>query len=119
MESGIRISWGKMVPGREQRALDLFAEVMTYFGKKVANEELSYFEPFLVRTADLEIETGFIIIKGPAEKVARMVEEDEYRTYLDMGFYLLQHFRVDTLLVGDALLGQIALSSKVRELLKI
>ena len=119
MEKGFRITWGRLVPGREQQALDTFADVMTYFGKKMADGKVTYFEPFFVRTGDFEEELGFMIIKGPAQEITQILEEEDYLTLLDKGFYVVSHLKVDYLTVGDGIGEQIARGAKTRELLKI
>lgn len=118
-ERGIRIKWGKLVPGREKQAIDLFTDVMTFFGKKMADDKITYFEPFFVRTADFDVETGFMIFKGPVDPVSKILEEEEYLTLLDRAYYVVEHLQVDYLLVGEGINKQLERSAKVRELLKI
>jgi hypothetical protein len=114
MESGIRISWGKIVPGRETEALGLFDEVMTYFGKKLEKKEITYFEPFFVRTADQEEETGFVIFKGAVPEIFKIMEDEEYLTLLSKAYYTVTHFKVDFLVVGDGIVKQLERTNKVR-----
>ena len=118
METAIRIKWGKLVPGRERVGLDVFAEVTTYFGKKLADGKLTFFAPFLVRSSDFDEEQGFIIVKGPEAEITKMVQEDEYLTLLSKGIYVTQHLKVDYLLVDEALGAQIERTSKVLDSLK-
>lgn len=119
METGLRIQWGKIVPGRESQAMDLFADVTTYFGKKLADGKITYFEPFFVRTSDMDLETGFMIFKGPQEEIAKIVEDEDYLAYLSTAYYVLEHLKVDYLAVGEGIGKQLERSAKVRAALKI
>src|SRR6266508_3701309 len=65
MEIGLYIKFGKLVPGREEKAIDLFGEAIEYFGEKMAIGWLTFFEPFFFQTSDREEETGFFVLKGP------------------------------------------------------
>ena len=119
METAIRFTWGKLVPGRETEALDLFADVTTYFGKKMADAKVTYFEPFLLKTGDFNLEQGFMIVKGPAEDIALIEQEEEYHINVGKAFYLLEHFKVDYLEVDEGISQQLERSAKVRAQLKI
>ncbi|MEX2557730.1 MAG: hypothetical protein WEB06_19125 [Actinomycetota bacterium] len=119
METAIRFTWGKLVPGREAQALDLFADVTTYFGKKMADAKVTYFEPFLLKTGDFNQEQGFMIVKGPAEEIARIEQDEEYDSNLGKAHYLLEHFKVDYLVVGEGIGEELERGAKVRTLLKI
>jgi hypothetical protein len=54
MEIGLLIKRGAPVPGRETQAIDVFSEGTEYFGKKLAEGTITFFEPFLFGTGDLE-----------------------------------------------------------------
>ena len=114
MEAGIRISWGGLVPGREAAATEVFMEAISYFGTKVANKSLSYFEPFFLGTGDHDEEAGFLVLKGPVAEVFRVIEEEEYQNLLSKSYLLVNHLKVDMLTVGDGITSVIERSAKVR-----
>jgi hypothetical protein len=93
--------------------------VVTYFGKKMADEKITFFEPYFVRTGDLENEVGFFIVKGRDEEIAKLVLDEEYLKLVERGFYCVEHLTVDYLTVGEGIGQQLARAEKVRELLKI
>jgi len=114
MEAGLRLSWGSIIPGREREAFELFDYAMRYLDGKKTSGAVTYFEPFFVRTTDQEYEQGFIILKGPVAEIFKLMEEDEYLTLLSKAYYLLNHFKVDILTVGEGIVAQLDRSAKVR-----
>jgi hypothetical protein len=114
MEHGLLIKWGALVPGREAQAIDLFAEGTEYFGKKLAEGAITFFEPFFFGSGDLEEWQGAFFIKGPVDKVFAMIQEEGYLYLMDKAFYLVEHLTVHHLTVGSAVTDQLVRSAKVR-----
>jgi hypothetical protein len=114
MEIGLIIRYGKLVPGREAQAIELFAESSAYFAGKVSEKVLTYFEPFFLATSDLEEESGFFILKGSAPEVFKLMEEEKYRLLMQKGFMLVEHLRQDILTVGEEIPLQLERAAKVR-----
>lgn len=113
MEIGLLIRYGKLVTGRETQAMELFQESTAYFQRKLSEGVITYFEPFFLKTSDLEEETGFFIIKGPAPEVFRLMEEEEYLRLMDKATVLVEHMRADILTVGEGIPAQFERSMKV------
>jgi hypothetical protein len=114
MEVGLFIRYGKLVPGREKEAIDLFTEASKFYETKVEEGVLSYFEPFFLRTSDFEEETGFFILKGPAPEIFKLMEDDDYLWLLTKAQYVVEHLRADILTVGEDIYQQIERASKAR-----
>ena len=113
MEIGLFIRFGKLVPGRERQALELFGEATTYYERKRKEGVLTYFEPFLHMTSDKEYETGFFVVKGPAPEIFKLMEEKEYLLLVEKAMVLVEHFQVDLLTVGGAITEQLERAGKV------
>jgi hypothetical protein len=114
MEVGLIIRYGKLVPGRERQAIELFDEASRYFKEKVEKKVLTYFEPFFLFTSDLEEESGFFILKGPAPEVFKLMEEENYLWLMQKAFMLVEHLRADILTVGESIPTQLERAHKVR-----
>ncbi|HEX9376873.1 MAG TPA: hypothetical protein VGB19_11630 [Actinomycetota bacterium] len=114
MEIGLLIRYGKLVPGREQLAIDLFGDAIVYWGAKAAAGDVTYFEPFFFQTNDREEETGFFVVKGPMASIFKVMEEDDYLALTEKAYYVVEHFKVDLLTVGDGITEQLERSAKVR-----
>jgi hypothetical protein len=114
MEIGLWIRFGKLVPGRERRAIELFEEGTRYFRDLYAKKVLTYFEPYFLMTSDHEAETGFFILKGPATEIFKLMEEEPYLHLVQKAFVLVEHFQVDLLTVGEGIPAQLERAGKVR-----
>jgi hypothetical protein len=114
VEIGLFIRYGKLIPGREVLGLELFEEARQYFSDKLIRGEITYYEPFFLKTSDYEEETGFMILKGPAPEIFRLMEEEPYRHLVTKATMLVEHFQVDMLTVGEEVPLQIERASKVR-----
>jgi hypothetical protein len=114
MEIGLIIRYGKLVPGREAQAIELFEEAQTYFKEKVSQRVLTYFEPFFLSTSDLEEETGFFVLKGSAPEIFRLMEEEKFLVLMQKAMVLVEHLRTDLLTVGEGIREQVERSVKVR-----
>jgi len=103
----MRISWGKVRYGKEKEALALFADAVTYYGKKMADGKVTFFEPYLLSTADQTIEVGFFVVKAPVPEIFAILEEDDFKVLNTKAYLLLDHFKVDLLTVGEGLEQQL------------
>ena len=75
---------------------------------------ITFFEPFFFQTSDREEEAGFFVIKGPFEKVFKLMEEEPFLFLQEKAFYTVDHFSVDLLTVGEQITKQLDRSAKVR-----
>lgn len=114
MDIGVLIRYGRIVPGREELAVDLFTEAVEFFGEKLSEGAITFFEPFMFRTADYEAETGFMLFKGPAEKIYTLMDEEAYLHLITKATLVVEHFKVDLLTVDDRIQAQLERFSKVR-----
>ncbi len=114
MEIGLWIRYGKLVPGREAAAIVLFDEARRYFTEKLTAGVLTYFEPFMLFTSDREQETGFMILKGSAPEMFKLIEEEQFLRLSEKAMMLVEHFQTDLLTVGEEVLREIERSSAVR-----
>jgi hypothetical protein len=88
------VSWGEVVRGREERALEVFNEVLGLYGRMQQEGRIERFDVVL-----LEPSTGlggYIELHGSAEQLARVVEEDDWR----------QAIADSTLVVDDVKIGR-------------
>jgi hypothetical protein len=112
MEIGLLIRYGRLVPGREAQAIDLFRETRMYFEEKVREGRLTSFEPFFLDTSDLEEELGFFVVKGHAPDVFQLMDDERFRLLVHKGMLLIEHLRVDMLTVGEGIEQQLERSLK-------
>ena len=113
MEIGLLIRYGRLVPGREMQAIELFGEARAYFQDKLEVGELTHFEPYFFMTSDLEEELGFFVMKGPAPAIFALMEDERYRTLMQKAMALVEHLHTDFLTVGEGIAAQVERSMKV------
>lgn len=111
MEIGLIVKYGKLVPGREEQAIALFAETTEWFTEQRTKGYITYFEPFFYATGDLEADAGFWIIKGERDKVWKMVDDETFKWLTLKAQFLVDHPRVEWLTVGEAIPQQVELAS--------
>lgn len=113
MEAGLRIGWGKLRAGKEKEAMTLFQDAVTYYGKKMADGKISFFEPFFTTTGELTSDGGFFIVKGPITEIFAILEDEAYKEITARAFYLIDTFKVDLLAVGEEIGRQMERFEKV------
>ena len=113
MEVGLIFKWGKPVLGREQQAIDLFAEVKEWIEDQYKKEVITYYEPFLYATGDLEAEMGFWVIKGERDKLWKWREDETFRWLTMKAAFVMDHFQVEWLTVGEGIPEEIERSVKL------
>ena len=90
MDTGLLIRWGQILPGREDAAIALFEESVTYFLSLMENGKITSFEPFLFTMADVEEEQGFFLVKGAVPEIFALMDSDEYKTFMTKANLLLR-----------------------------
>lgn len=103
METGIIVRWGASRPGRERESLELYRQSVEYHSGLVSEGKLSYFEPFFLSSGDTEVEAGFFILKGQVADIFALMDSQKYRDQTAQASLLLEHFRVDMLVVGEGI----------------
>lgn len=114
MDTGFILRWGSVVAGREELALALFDDTVSYFGRLMEEGKVTSFEPYLYKTSDFEAEQGFFLVKGPVTEIFALLESDEYKGFVAKGTLLLHHLSINLLAVGDDVVGQIDRFNKAR-----
>lgn len=115
MEVGVLVQWGGVVPGKEKAAVDVFAETLKLYGDKMANGTFTYFEPFLFRTGDIQMDLGFIVLKGPEDKVMAFFDSLEQKTLKAKVAQIVNHLKIEFLYTGKDVQEQVEILSKLAE----
>lgn len=115
MEIGALIQFGAVIPGREEAAVDAFAETMKLYGDKLAKGTFTYFETFVFRTGDMQRDLGFILLKGPEDKVTEYFDSIEHKTLHTKVGQVVNHLKIEFLYTGADVMEQVAILSKLTE----
>lgn len=76
-DAGLFIGWGEVVRGREAQAVELFNETLEYYGRLQEEGMIESFEPVFLEPHGGDL-SGFILIRGDAEKLAALRVSDEF-----------------------------------------
>jgi hypothetical protein len=71
------ISWGQVVRGREERALEVFNETLGFYGRLQQEGGIEGFDVALLEpSSDVG---GYIVLRGSAEQIGVVSEDDAFR----------------------------------------
>jgi hypothetical protein len=96
------IGWGAAVRGRETRALQVFQEALAYYGRLQQQGEIQSFEPVALEPHGGDL-GGFLLVKGDANKLARLRTSDEFIAINTRAQLVVENFGVAGAFVGDDL----------------
>jgi hypothetical protein len=92
-DAGLFVGFGNPVRGREGQAVELFNEVLGYYGRLQEEGEIEGFEPVFLEPHGGDLE-GFILLRGEAEKLARLRVSEEFRQYSTRAALCVESFGV-------------------------
>lgn len=112
MDAGYIIKYGRLVPGREEKAFELFAETLAFWRGHLEKGAITHFEPFLYSSGDREVDLGFFLVKGTEGKLHPIVTGEEFRMLVTRAQYVVEHLQTEWLLAGHEVEMQVERSAK-------
>jgi hypothetical protein len=76
-DAGLFVGFGSPARGRESQAVELFNEVLAYYGRLQDSGEIESFEPVFLEPHGGDLD-GFILLRGDAEKLASVRVSEEF-----------------------------------------
>jgi len=76
-DAGLFIGWNEVVRGREAEAVELFNEVLAYYGRLQEDGTIESFEPVFLEPHGGDL-GGFILIRGEAENLSALRVSEEF-----------------------------------------
>ena len=105
------IGWNRVVAGREQQGMQLWQKVTEYYGGLQSGGRIESFEPVLLSAHGGDL-NGFIILRGDAEKLAGVREENTFMDLIVEAEYCLEGVGVVSGYIGDSIMEQLTRWSK-------
>jgi hypothetical protein len=96
------IGWNRVVAGREQQANQLFQKSLEFYGKLQADGRIESFEPVILASHGGDL-NGFIILRGNAQKLAEVREDDTFIDLTTEGVFYTEGFGVINGYIGEGL----------------
>ena len=101
------ISWGAVVRGREERALENFTAVVSYHGRLAEQGRIERFDvTLLAPNAGI---AGFMQLHGSAQQMAAVREDEEFQRLLTEGTLIVDDLTLLDGYVGDGIAQQMSL----------
>ena len=106
------IGWNRPIPGREQQAMGSFQKGGEYWAKLQSEGKIESFEPVLLAAHGGDL-NGFVLIKGDAEKLAALRQEDTFIEISTEAGYCLEGFGIISGLCGEGIADAFSRYSKL------
>jgi len=92
-DAGLFIGWGAVARGREKEAVDLFNEILGYYGRLQEDGDIESFEPVFLEAHGGDL-AGFVLVRGDAEKLASIRVSEEFTLYTIRAGLVVDNFGV-------------------------
>ncbi len=96
------VGWGQPIPGREQKALQVFNEALQYWTRLQKQGVIDSFEPVNLELHGGDL-TGFTLLRGDAAKLAQLRRDPEFTNMSVRAELVVSHFGVVAGSTGEQL----------------
>jgi hypothetical protein len=76
-DSGLLIGWNRVAAGKDNAAVEMWAEMLTYLRRVHAEGLITSFEPVLLGAYGGAL-NGFVIVRGPQDKLDRLRNSEDF-----------------------------------------
>ena len=96
------IGWGSVIPGREQKSLQVFNEALQYYARLQQQGTIESFEPVALdyHGGDLQ---GFLLIRGDREKLNALRSSEEFLSLNNRAALVVNNLGVIHAFIGEEL----------------
>jgi len=105
--SALVIGWGATVRGREQKALQVFNEVIQYYTHLQQQGTIQSFEPVALEPHGGDLQ-GFLLIRGDREKLNALRSSEEFLRLNNRAALVVDNLGILTAFIGEELQRQFA-----------
>ena len=103
--AALMLSYTKPIPGREAKAMEVFADALTMYGKLAAEGKCAEPEVFHHLVGG-----GMFIVKTEnLEAAHEILAMDDIRKMLDVAMFTVEDFDVELMVTGDMLMENMSL----------
>lgn len=96
------IGWGPDIPGREQKALQVFDEAIQFYTRMQQQGQIASFEAVALEPHGGDLH-GFLLVRGDLDKLAHLRTNDEFTRLNTRGQLVVQNLGVIGAYVGEEL----------------
>jgi len=107
-DDALFIGWGAVVRGREQQALEVFGETVSFWQEAQGNGRVESFEPCLLQPHGGGL-AGFMLVHGERGQLDAIAASDEFARILARANTIVEEVGVVRGYCGEALARQMGL----------
>jgi hypothetical protein len=111
---GVAITWGDVKPGREKKALELWAEGVTMNENAVAAGRIESWDGIILEPSPAP-PAGVIRLHGDQDQIEQFIRSDEFQDVIDRASLLLFNVGIRRFVKGNALAEGFARAMKLVE----
>jgi hypothetical protein len=104
---GLFIGFGYPVRGREQKAAQVFGELLQFLGQQAQSGGLESFEPVFLQPHGGDLD-GLVLVRGDRAKLDQMVASDAFNRLATRARLIVENFGVVNCVLGDAIQTEMA-----------
>ena len=108
------LGWGSVVRGREQLALEVFQEAVTYYGSLQDQGQIERFDACLLDPHGGDL-AGFFLLHGERSTLDAIKSSEEFRRLLVRAGSVIDNLGLVTAHTGEALGEQMALFGAIAQ----
>jgi hypothetical protein len=98
----LMIGWGPVVPGREQKSLQVFNEAIQYYTRLVQQGTIESFEPVALEPHGGDLQ-GFVLVRGDREKLNALRTSEEFLRLNNRAALVVNNLGVINAFIGEEL----------------
>lgn len=96
------VGWGSVIPGREQKSLQVFSEAIQYYTRLQQQGTIESFEPVALdfHGGDLQ---GFLLVRGDREKLDALRRSEEFLRLNNRAALVVNNLGIINAFIGEEL----------------
>jgi hypothetical protein len=99
--AAVYIRWGRQIPGREGKSLEVFSQAVEYYGSLKSKGTLSDFRVYFATNGNLADFGGFMLLEGEVSKLRTVVDGEEYQSLMVKAHLVVDQLDIVHLSTGD------------------
>ncbi len=114
MNGAVIVTWGKVVPGREAKGLEVFGKALAFYDDLAKKGRVHGHKEYISLTGNSTEVQGTMVIEGAVEELLKVQAEDASRALIVEASAVCENFTVQIAIGGDeqSLTGEIGLYTK-------
>jgi hypothetical protein len=101
-DHGVAVSWGDAKPGREKKALELWADAVVLNDKAVADSRISSWDAIVLDPSPTP-PAGVTRIYGAQDQIEQFIRSDDFQGIVERATLLLNNVGLRRFMSGEAL----------------